>query len=1466
MRNHASSQGLSLLVKSVFGLLLFVLPLSAFACDEDLRYSVYPTHRMIEATCATQAEAELACYNFAESHGWTRNYCQGGTSGDGGVYNAGWLRDGSITYYYGSFRWSSTERAKPEKNAGAPTCPGQCFGDPINSGNGNKFESKVEYRGDGKFPLQFSWTYNFVVPGILFPTDFFALGGNRTFNYGSRISRIDWASKPSVYVSRPDGKMIRFQKLDAAAGWTSFADVAGRLIELGGGGWEFTDEDGHKEIFNDAGRLVEIRDVDGNAQILAYAPDGKLISVQDMNGRKLFFSYNSAALISKVTLPDGREINLFYTSEKRLSKVEYQDGNSIQYFYNEAGYTVSTTQAGALTGVLDEAGVRASSTTYNAKHATGTSLAGAASSYVATYQASPNGTYVTYAAVGLPSGASRQVNLTTVLGRILPRKIVTTCTGCAPRQTEYTYDPNGRYNVVTDNGVTTDYDFDDRGRPLQMIEAANDATGNRRTTQTDWHADFRVPLEQRIFDAGGGLVAKRTWTYNARGQALTSTRIDPATPMLTRTTTYSYCETSDIAVGTCPLLGLLTSENGPRTDVADITRYTYYPSDDSGCATSPAACLHRKGDLWKVENALGQSSLEVLRYDGAGRMLSTRDINGVTTDYDYHARGWPLAVKVRGTDPASDADDRITQLDYWPTGLVKKVTLPDGAYASYTYDAAHRLTDITDEVGNTIHYTLDNGGKWTREDTKTASGTLKRTLSRVYNLLDEVQSVKDASQNATTFSYDSHGNPDTTTDALGRVTDQNHDPLNRLIRSLQDVGGLAVETKLAYNALDQVTQVTDPKGLNTTYGYNGFGDQTQLSSPDTGVTSYTYDSAGNRGSQTDARGVTSSYSYDALNRLIGVSYPTAGLNTTYTYDSVQSACSTGETFAKGRLTAMTDASGSTQYCYDRFGQLARKVQSSNGKVFTLRYAYTPSGRISSLTYPDGAVANYVRDVQGKISQIEVTPAGATPQVLLNQASHHPFGPVAGWTYGNGRSLSRPLNLNYQPTAVQDSASGGLSVGLGFDVAGNLNQLTPAGSSTSLLKYDYDGLDRLTHLRDGPSNTPIETYSYDATGNRLSLTQAGGTQTYVYPATSHRLAQVGNSGLRGYDASGNTTEIDANSFVYNDAGRMSQLKQSGVLKMTYLYNGLGEQVRKYTDTYNRYMVYDESGHWLGEYDSNGATIQQAIWMDDLPVGVLADGGAQQKLHYVEPDHLGTPRVVIDPVRNVAVWSWDLKGEAFGNSAPNQDPDLDGTAFVFDMRFPGQRFDSVSGLSYNFFRDYEAGIGRYVQSDPIGLAGGISGYAYSSQNPIQLRDPLGLQAELNLFNGSDGHFQASARRLHSPVGSYTVAGHGNPEFMLNSTGQVVYPEQLAGIIKADPVFKDKGYVMLQSCNTGGPKSGGNFAQNLANALGKPVVAPNNYVFYRPDGTTYLADANLGKGGAAIPNTVGSWLVFFPQGGGK
>ncbi|WP_162250124.1 RHS repeat-associated core domain-containing protein, partial [Lysobacter sp. Root667] len=180
-------------------------------------------------------------------------------------------------------------------------------------------------------------------------------------------------------------------------------------------------------------------------------------------------------------------------------------------------------------------------------------------------------------------------------------------------------------------------------------------------------------------------------------------------------------------------------------------------------------------------------------------------------------------------------------------------------------------------------------------------------------------------------------------------------------------------------------------------------------------------------------------------------------------------------------------------------------------------------------------------------------------------------------------------------------------------------------------------------------------------------------------------------------------------------------------MNYAYNGRGEQTRRYpttASTAQTYASYDEAGHTVGVYDHAGNRIQEVIWLGDLPIGVID----ANKLHYVQADHLGTPRNVIDPVAEKSVWAWQLGNEAFGDSAPNQDPDNNGTAFVFDLRFPGQRYDAASGLNQNYQRELDTGSGRYTQADPIGLRGGISAYGYAAGAPTLITDPLGLAAVL------------------------------------------------------------------------------------------------------------------------------------------
>lgn len=443
------------------------------------------------------------------------------------------------------------------------------------------------------------------------------------------------------------------------------------------------------------------------------------------------------------------------------------------------------------------------------------------------------------------------------------------------------------------------------------------------------------------------------------------------------------------------------------------------------------------------------------------------------------------------------------------------------------------------------------------------------------------------------------------------------------------------------------------------------------------------DAAGNRKTATDARGVTATYHYDALNRLIGIAYPDPNLDAGYSYDVAPAACAADERFAKGRLGQVLHANGSTQYCHDRFGQVTRKVQTVNGVASTLRYAYSKSGRLTALTYPDGSVADYVRDTQGRISQIGLTRPGQARQIVVNNLTYAAFGPATGWAYGNGRQLQRPLDLDYRPQAVHDPAAGGLSLGYGYDPVGSITELKNGAGSTVLAKYAYDTLGRLTQTQDGTTGTPIETYAYDATGNRTALTTSAGTASYTYPATSHRLIAV-DAEARNHDAVGNTTSIGGKTFTYNDANRMNAVRQGDAVLESYAYNHRGERVlRTPAGGAAQITLYDEAGQWLGNYSATGQAQQQAIWLDNYPVALInMPATGVPELAYVQPDHLGTPRVVIDPVRNVAIWEWSNKSEVFGNQIPSADQDGDGVVFELALRFPGQQATDASGWFYNY----------------------------------------------------------------------------------------------------------------------------------------------------------------------------------------
>jgi len=112
----------------------------------------------------------------------------------------------------------------------------------------------------------------------------------------------------------------------------------------------------------------------------------------------------------------------------------------------------------------------------------------------------------------------------------------------------------------------------------------------------------------------------------------------------------------------------------------------------------------------------------------------------------------------------------------------------------------------------------------------------------------------------------------------------------------------------------------------------------------------------------------------------------------------------------------------------------------------------------------------------------------------------------------------------------------------------------------------------------------------------------------------------------------------------------------------------------------------------------------VWLGDTPIASLRPQlGGGLSIYNIHTDHLNTPRIITDSVSAAVRWRWD--GEPFGGGAVDVNPSGVG-AFEFNLRFPGQIAITETGLHYNYRRDYDPSTGRYIESDPIGLDGGLN----------------------------------------------------------------------------------------------------------------------------------------------------------------
>jgi len=959
--------------------------------------------------------------------------------------------------------------------------------------------------------------------------------------------------------------------------------------------------------------------------------------------------------------------------------VTFPDTKVRSYVYNESAYTSNINRPNALTGIVDESSVRFAIYKYDELgYANSTEHAGGVDKVTISYGSPWGNPQVVTDALG----TTRDYSFNTILGVPKITDVSQWCTGisCGRVSKKVTYDVNGNTASRKDfNDRLTNYSYD-LTRNLETSRTEAVGTPKARTITTAWHTSFRIPTS--ITEPN----RTTTFTHDTAGNVLTRTVTDTSvTPNVSRTWTYTYNS-----------FGKVLTEDGPRTDATDATTYTYY-----ACATG-----YQCGQLHTIMNALGHVTT-FNAYDAHGQPTQITDANGLVTSLAYDSR-LRLTDRCTGATLPSCSGGELTHLDYWPTGLLKKVTNPDLSFIEYTYDPAHRLTEIKDGALNKIVYTLDNAGNRTAENAYDPSNALRRTHTRVFNTLNQLWKDVNAAGTAavtTTFGYDNEGNQTTTNAPLSRNSTNLYDELNRLKQITDPASG---NTLFGYDSNDNLTSVTDPRTLVTSYTYSGFGDLKTQTSPDIGLTTNTYDSGGNLDTSTDSRGAVTDYGYDAANRVTSTSFTLGGVTDqtlSFTYD-------TG-TNQKGLLTGASDANHSLTWSYDTRGRVTGKGQTTGSVTLSQTYGYNAAGQLSSTTLPSGAVIAYGYNTNGQVTSLTLN--GST--TILSGITYDPFGPITSWTWGNGTSANRAFDTDGKITQV-DNASGASLKNYSYDDAFRITGISDAGNSALSWTYGYDNLDRLN----AATNTGTsQGWTYDANGNRL--TQTGSTpSTYTNSSTSNRVSSISGALSRtyGYDTAGNTLSYAGATFTYNHRGRMASASNGGVTA-TYTYNALGQRIQRVASGVTTLFAFDEAGHLIGEYTSSGAFIQETVWLGDTPIATLRPNGSGGViLYYVHADHLNTPRLVTDTTNNIR-WRWD--SDPFGTTLPNENPSSLGV-FVYSLRFPGQQYDAVVGLNYNYYRDYDPAIGKYVESDLIGIEDDLNTYAYAHSRPLLETDPFGL----------------------------------------------------------------------------------------------------------------------------------------------